>query len=185
MGTLPFMFLTGRRLILALSIILAALGLLLWVMRVAAPQVSVILLLAGFVGMIAAGLLRAPKPTMQVESADIREVSSERRRELMRGTSLSLREMEYRYSVRLDTTDSRERRAFSAEVNTIRLGFVPAIITDNTNDRQGFGYVAFVHDGARWRGPGLPCPADQTEAMRHAARCVSPLSTEEETSFEA
>ena len=86
--------------------------------------------------------------------------------------------------VRLDTTDSADHRAFSAEVNTIRLGFVPAIITDNTNDRQGFGYVAFVHDGTRWRGPGLPCPADQSEAVQHAARCVSPLATEEETHFD-
>jgi hypothetical protein len=178
------MFLSGRRLLLVLSIILAAIGLLLWITRAAGAQVTVVLLLAGFAGMIATGLLRRPEPMTPIESNDIREVSEERRRELMRGTGLSLREMQYRYSVRLDTADSAERRAFSAEVNTIRLGFVPAIITDNTNDRQGFGYVAFVHDGTRWRGPGLPCPADQTEAVRHAARCVSPLATEEETRFE-
>ena len=102
----------------------------------------------------------------------------------MRGTSLYLREMRYRYYVRLDRTDSAGHRAFSAEVNTIRLGFVPAIVTDNTNDRQGFGYVAFVHDSTRWRGPGLPCQASQTEAVQHAARCVSPLATEEETHFD-
>ena len=41
---------------------------------------------------------------------------------------------------------------------------------------QGFGYAAFVHDGDRWRGPGLPCPPGQSDAVKHAARCVSPLA---------
>ena len=91
--------------------------------------------------------------------------------------------MNYRYSIRRDPADGGERQCFSAEVNTIRLGFVPVFITDNTNDRQGPGYVAFVYDGKRWRGPGLPCPAGQAEAVRHAARSVSPLATEEETAF--
>jgi hypothetical protein len=61
---------------------------------------------------------------------------------------------------------------------------VPVVVTDNTNDRQGFGYVAFVHDGVRWRGPGLPCPDDPALAVKHAARCVSPLATEEETRYD-
>jgi hypothetical protein len=178
------MFLTGRRLLLAVSLVLAAIGIVLWIAKAAGPEFAVLLLLAGFAGMIGAGLLHPPQRPPQIESPDIREISEQRRHELMRGTGLSLRDMQYRYSVRLDTTEPSDRRAFSAEVNTIRLGFVPAIITDNTNDRQGFGYVAFVHDGQRWRGPGLPCPADQTEAVRHAARCVSPLATEEETRVE-
>jgi hypothetical protein len=117
------------------------------------------------------------------ETDDINDASPERRRELVRGTSLYLRELRYRYSIRIDPTDAIERKCFSAEVNTIRLGFVPVIIIDNTNDRQGFGYAAFVHDGKRWRGPGLPCPAGQAEAVKHAARCVSPLAKDEETKF--
>lgn len=178
------MFLTGRRLLFAASIVVAALGIVLWLTKAAGAEVAVGALLAGFIGLIIAALLPPPKPLVQAESRDIGDVSEQRRRELMRGTSLSLREMRYRYSVRLDTAEAAERRPFSAEVNTIRLGFIPAIITDNTNDRQGFGYVAFVHDGRRWRGPGLPCPASQSEAVKHAARCVSPLATEEETRFE-
>jgi hypothetical protein len=178
------MFLTGRRLLLIGSIVVAVIGLALWLTESAGRQVAAGILMAGFVGVIIAGLLPAPRPATRRESEDVRELNEARRRELMRGTSLYLREMRYRYSVRLDTTDSAGHRAFSAEVNTIRLGFVPAIITDNTNDRQGFGYVAFVHDGTRWRGPGLPCPADQSEAVQHAARCVSPLATEEETHVE-
>jgi hypothetical protein len=127
------------------------------------------------------------KPTREADPdsarADIDRVAEERRRELVRGTRMHLRNMKYRYSVRFDATKAGDRRCFSAEVNTIRLGFVPVFIIDNNTDRQGFGYLAFVHDGRRWRGPGLPCPADQTEAVRHAARCVAPLATEEETRF--
>jgi hypothetical protein len=117
------------------------------------------------------------------ESDDISSLTPQRRRELVRGTSLYLRELNYRYSIRLDQTQTSEQRPFSAEVNSVKLGFVPVVIIDNTNDRQGFGYVAFVHDGKRWRGPGLPCPAGQVEAVRHAAKCVSPLAREEETRF--
>ena len=178
------MFLTRRRLLLAASIVVAVIGLALWLTESASRQIAAGILLLGFAGVIIVSLVHPPRPVSRRESEDVRELNEARRLELMRGTSLYLREMHYRYSVRLDRTDSAGHRAFSAEVNTIRLGFVPAIVTDNTNDRQGFGYVAFVHDGTRWRGPGLPCPADQTEAVQHAARCVSPLATEEETHFD-
>ena len=52
--------------------------------------------------------------------------------------------------------------------------FVPAVITDNDDDRQGYGYVAFVYDQHRWRGPGLPCPAGRrgVEAGDIALRIV-------------
>jgi hypothetical protein len=146
---------------------------------------SVVIFLAGMVGMIVASLMPRTSGFRALnESEDIGELSDARKRELVRGTSLFLREMKYRYSVRGDGATSNERRCFSAEVNTVKLGFLPAVITDNTNDRQGQGYLAYVHDGERWRGPGLPCPADQAEAVRHAARCVSPLAKEEETHFE-
>lgn len=117
------------------------------------------------------------------ESDDINQITEQRRRELVRGTSLYLRELHYRYSIRLDPAQTANQRCFSAEVNTVKLRFVPVIITDNINDREGAGYVAFVHDGKRWRGPGLPCPAGQIEAVRHAAKCVSPLCKDEETRF--
>jgi hypothetical protein len=139
-------------------------------------------LLVGGVVLLAAFVFRG-QTAERTESDDITMLGPERRRELFRGTSLSLREMRYRYSVRLDVHETADRRAFTAEVNAIHLGFLPAIVIDNTTDRQGYGYVAFVHDGTRWRGPGLPCPADEAEAVRHAARCVSPLATEEETRF--
>ncbi len=120
------------------------------------------------------------RPPALEESDDIMDSSEARRRELIRGTSLFLRDHRYRYSVRLDTHPTRDRGPFGADVNSMRLGFVPAIITDNTTDRQGRGFVAFVHDGRRWRGPGLPCPGDQAEAVRHATRCVAPLASDDD-----
>ena len=142
------------------------------------------------VGCAAAGLLilwlmygSAAVTGPKRESDDIAQITDQRRRELVRGTSLYLRELHYRYSIRPDPAQTSAQRCFSAEVNTVKLGFVPVIITDNTNDREGVGYVAFVHDGKRWRGPGLPCPAGQVEAVRHAAKCVSPLCKDEETRF--
>lgn len=130
-------------------------------------------------------LIRVTPGAAPPDPEDVRRLSAARQRELIRGTSLFLRESNFRYSVRTDSRAGAERRAFNAEVNTVRLGFLPAAITDNTNEREGFGYVAFVYDGRRWCGPGLPCPADQSDAVRHAARCVSPLASEEETRFES
>jgi hypothetical protein len=131
------------------------------------------------------GVLGRParEPVGRHESDNINDVPDQRRRELVRGTSLYLRELHYRYSIRLDPVQTADHRCFSAEVNSVKLGFVPVVITDNTNDREGLGFVAFVYDGNRWRGPGLPCPAGQVEAVRHAAKCVSPLCKEEETRF--
>jgi hypothetical protein len=119
----------------------------------------------------------AHKPT--VESNQIGLVPEDRIREMIRGTSMHLREMKYRYSVR---ADPGERSCFNAEVNTIKLGFVPVIITDNHTDKQGVGYVAFPYDGRRWRGPGLPCAGSPQEAVAHATRCVEPLGGEDTTS---
>ena len=108
-----------------------------------------------------------------VESESVEHLSRERQNELIRGTSLQLRTMKYRYSVR---PDSGGRGAFSARVNQIHLGFLPVVITDNHTDKQGLGFVAFVHDGRRWRGPGLPCAGTREDALAHAARCVEPLA---------
>jgi hypothetical protein len=108
----------------------------------------------------------------------MQELTPHRQKELIRGTSMHLRQMDYRYSVRYDAAG---RECFTAEINTVRLGFIPVVIIDNHTDRQGFGYVAMVYDGHRWRGPGLPCSGSAHDALRHAARCVQPLATEEET----
>lgn len=129
-------------------------------------------------GVIAAAVLlrRGSPPRPVVEADQIGLVPADRIREMIRGTSLHLREMKYRYSVR---PDPGERAAFNANVNTIKLGFVPVIITDNHTDRQGVGYVAFPYDGRRWRGPGLPCAGSPQEAVAHATRCVEPLGGED------
>lgn len=110
-----------------------------------------------------------------VEPGEISDLSSARHEQLIRGTGLHLREIKYRFSVRLDRNATADRRCFSKEINTIPLGFVPVVITDNTSGRQGYGFVAFVHDGRRWCGPGLPCPGDRERAQQHARRCVSPI----------
>lgn len=121
--------------------------------------------------------VRAPlPPELGDESRDIGCLPEERRRALLRGTSMHLRDMRYRYSVRYDHT---ERACFNADVNGVHLGFVPVIILDNMTDRQGYGYVAFPFDGSRWRGPGLPCGGGPEQALEHAARCVAPLDETE------
>jgi hypothetical protein len=180
------MLISGRRLLLALSIIVVAVGIVMILIIPGAlgTTLAVVIVACGVISILALAVFRPAGPSPHHDSGDIRELDEPRMRELMRGTGLFLREMEYRYSVRLDTTPSGDRRAFTADVNQVHLGFIPAVVTDNTNGRQGYGYVAFVHDGKRWRGPGLPCPAGQAEAVRHAARCVSPLASEEETKYE-
>ncbi len=179
------MLITGRQLFLWLSILVIVAGI---TMIAALPSstrwVGLLTALGGLGGCFAVVSFSRPWSSTRDEEADhMDQVPVDRRRELMRGTSMHLREMRYRYSVRQPTEDSGDQRCFTAEVNSIRLGFVPAIITDNTTDRQGRGFVAFVYDGKRWRGPGLPCPGGQHQAVRHAARCDSPLSTDEETRY--
>lgn len=179
------MLLTARHLLLLLAAIGTAVGVVILLWR-DAQVLAWVVIACGAVSIAVLTMFPAwggGGPPVRRESEDITTLSDQRRRELVRGTSLYLRELQYRYSIRLIGADDTEHRAFTAEVNSIRLGFVPVVITDNTNDRQGHGYVAFVHDGRRWRGPGLPCPAGQVEAVRHAAKCVSPLSKDEETRF--
>lgn len=177
------MVLSGRTILLLLAVIVVATGVVTWWVDEPVPRWLSLVAAAGGFGIII--VLNVFKPPIhhigRHEPEDINELSPARQKELVRGTSLYLREMQYRYSIRPTGTDHTERRPFTAEVNTVHLGFLPTIIIDNTTDRQGHGYVAFVYDGKRWRGPGLPCPDGQAEAVRHAARCVSPLATEEET----
>ena len=110
-----------------------------------------------------------------IEPERFEQLDPQRCQELIRGTSMHLRDLRYRYSVR---QDRGSRTPFTAEVNTVILGFAPVIIMDNHTDRQGMGYVAFPYDGRRWRGPGLPCGGSQEEAIAHASRCVAPIEDE-------
>lgn len=167
------MILSGRRLLIGLIVLLAACVSVVWL-----PGGRWLVVVIGPIGLAAVLLLsayRTPLRGAQREPEDICGVTAQRRSELIRGTSKFLREMGYRYSVRADANPTGERQCFSAEINDLRLGFVPAVITDNDDDRQGYGYVAFVYDQHRWRGPGLPCPAGREEAIDHASRCISPL----------
>ena len=105
-----------------------------------------------------------------IEPEKIELVDQPRRRELIRGSSMHFRDMKYRYSVRADHED---QSAFTCTIEGIVLGFIPVILTDVETDRQGFGYLACIHDGHRWKAPGLPCPGDPEEAISHAGRCLS------------
>jgi hypothetical protein len=166
--------LTLRRTLVGLSAIVAVVGILIGLN----PEARVLAWLAAACGLLSILIINALLPDLPLlprEPGEIESLDEGRHRELVRGTSLYLRDMKYRYSVRLDRSDVQCRECFSTEVNEIRLGFVPVVITDNETDRQGRGYVAFVFDGRRWRGPGLPCPASRDEAVAHAARCVSPI----------
>jgi hypothetical protein len=178
------MLISGRTLLILLSALITTVGVVGFT-HYGGPWQAWVNVFCGAASLALLCVLRSPAGGRgRQETSDMNDLSPQRRRELVRGTSMYLRELKYRYSIRLDQNEAGEHRCFSAEVNSVRLGFVPVVIIDNTNDRQGYGYVAFVHDGKRWRGPGLPCPAGQVEAVRHAAKCVSPLSTEEETRFD-
>ena len=172
------MVLSGRRLLFALAIVIAATSIVIWV----EPDARGLALLVASCGLLIAVMLVVKQPQWRgvgpLEPSDIADLSRARQAELMRGTSMHLRETQYRYSVRMESSPSLERPSFNAEINGLQLGFVPALVTDNDSESQGYGYVAFVYDQRRWRGPGLPCPAGQAEALRHASRCVAPLEDE-------
>ena len=164
------MVLSGRAILLAIACLLTGAGAVLLVLSVRGAWVVLAL------AVVAAALsmlrrVRAPDGGLE-EPSEIHQLSAERLRELVRGTSLHLRDMRYRYSVR---PDPGGRMCFTATVNQVRLGFVPVVITDNYTDKQGRGFVAFPYDGRRWRGPGLPCAGSREDALQHAARCVEPL----------
>jgi hypothetical protein len=159
---------------LAILAIAAATGSGMWLV----PAGRWVVLAAGTVlacAILALGIIRPAREWQPQESDLVEQLDPDRHNELIRGTSLHLREMRYRYSVRSDRTDSSSRRPFTTEVNTIRLGFLPVILTDNDTDYQGYGYLAFVYDGRRWRGPGLPCPNGRDAATAHAKRHVAPV----------
>jgi hypothetical protein len=176
------MVISLRRLTVAALLLFAGLGLALTVRQFGwlGREPLALWLIPAAIGGIAAlcVLLRHSKHVPLVEPERIEQLARDRLLELVRGTSLQLRDMRYRYSVRADLGS---RTAFSAKVNQIRLGFVPVVLTDNASDRQGLGYVAFVYDGHRFRGPGLPCAGSRDEALAHAAKCVEPLAGLEDT----
>ncbi len=124
----------------------------------------------GLAGIVLAMLIQSHPEPGQIDHDDIRDLAESDIMALLRGTSVKLRDMRYRYSIRPDRDGGRDR--FTENVNGYRLGFVPVIILENLTERQGYGYVAFVHDGSRWCGPGLPCGGDAREAVEHASRCV-------------
>ena len=165
---------------LGLSLISAATGGVLWI-GLGAGVLMWVLLLCGLIG-VAAMIVTRPTTTAEVrEPDDVSQLTEERRQQLIRGTSMHLRDMRYRYTVRAEHHELSDRQCFNAEVNEVHLGFVPVVIVDNATEKQGYGFVAFVFDGRRWRGPGLPCPGGRDNALRHALRCVSPLDEPDES----
>src|SRR5688572_32688141 len=117
------MLISSRNLLVGLSVIVTTLGVLL-LLRDQTNWLVWVIIACGIISITALSLWPDRLPTLAKESEDITETSEELRRELVRGTSLYLRELRYRYSVRFDPSDAGERKAFSAEVNTIKLGFV-------------------------------------------------------------
>lgn len=165
--------------LVGVAVISAAAGGALWIGR--GPGVLVwILLLCGVIGLIVIRMGRRGGTARLEEPDDVSQLTTERRHQLVRGTSMHLRNMRYRYSVRAEHHELSDRECFNAEVNRVHLGFVPVMITDTATDKQGYGFVAFVYDGRRWRGPGLPCPGGRERALQHAQHCVSPLDEADE-----
>ncbi len=170
-----------RVVFLGLSLTLAAAGVALWIWLGADVFVWG-LLLCSTIGVVLLIVTR-PTPADDVrEPDDVSQLSKERRQQLIRGTSMHLRNMRYRYTVRAEHHELSDRQCFNAEVNSVHLGFVPVVIADSTTDKQDYGFVAFVFDGRRWRGPGLPCPGGRDRALQHACRCVSALDDSDESS---
>ena len=157
-------------------VVIAAAAVVMWVDQRAVKWLAAVVAACAIVSLIVLNIYRPPMRSRGPEPSDVRELSEPRLRELIRGTSLFLRDARYRFSIRQDPSN---REPFSTEVNMVPLGFVPVIITENATDRQGYGYVAFVYDGLRWRGPGLPCIGGPHEAVEHAQRCVMPLDADE------
>ncbi|MEE9131852.1 MAG: hypothetical protein V3T84_17710 [Phycisphaerales bacterium] len=162
------------------AVISAAAGGALWIWRGGGVLVW-ILLLCGVISLIVARIGPLRGTARLEEPDDVSQLSAERRHQLVRGTSMHLRNMRYRYSVRAEHHELSDRECFNAEVNRVHMGFVPVMITDNATDKQGNGFVAFVYDGRRWRGPGLPCPGGRERALQHAQHCVSPLDESDES----
>ena len=165
------MRISGRFLLLAMSTIVAAAGILMW-LQPRTQWLALIVIIGAFVSIAVLLAIREPLPPRGPDADAVEQVEEARQAELIRGTSKYLRDMNYRYSIRADRSG---REPFTTEINSLRLGFVPVVITDNESDRQGYGYVAFVFDGTRWRGPGLPCGGGPQDAVDHATRCVAPL----------
>ena len=165
------MVISARHFLLGLCIAAFWLGAVLWIHIAFSVAIMAGSLLAG-VWVI---LKVPPANAKYYEPQEMSELPRKRQHELLRGTGLHLREMKYRYSVRIDHNPTIDRCCFNADVNTIKLGFIPVVITDNSTDKQGFGFVAFVYDGNRWLGPGLPCPGTKEQAIAHAQESVNPL----------
>ena len=66
------MFLTRRRLLLAASIVVAVIGLALWLTESASRQIAAGILLLGFAGVIIVSLVHPPRPVSRRESEDVR-----------------------------------------------------------------------------------------------------------------
>ena len=116
---------------LSVSLISAATGGALWMSR-GADLLVWILLLCGVVGVIGTLLKRADGSGAIGEPDDVSQLSDQRRQQLIRGTSMHLRNMRYRYTVRAEHHDLSDRQCFNAEVNSLHLGFVPVVIGDST-----------------------------------------------------
>ena len=168
-----------RRLVLGLLAVCAAVAIVI-VIDPRASWLAAVVAACAIGAVVIITLLQPDHRTQRLEADFIEALSEDRHRELIRGTSLYLRDAHYRYSVRLDATEAAERNPFTETINTVRLGFIPAVITDNDNDQQAPGFVAFVYDGQRWRGPGLPCGGYREDAIAHAGRCVRPIDDDDD-----
>src|SRR5436190_17713831 len=118
------MLISSRWMLVVLSILSIASGLALWLdagvrwpaLVVVSMGLMNILVLVEFGSARRSGALAA---SGKRESEDIESLTPLRCRELVRGTSLYLRELRYRYSIRIDPNHSSDQRCFTAEVNTV------------------------------------------------------------------
>src|SRR6185503_15687177 len=118
------MVISGRLLLLVLSACIAALGIVTWAVPEYGKWLALGVIGCGVVSILVLNIFRPPASSAgRMESSNITELTEQRRRELVRGTSLYLRELKYRYSIRSESMPRANQPCFTAEVNTVRLGF--------------------------------------------------------------
>ena len=89
------MVITGRSLLLGLSAIVAAVGVVMWIDR-QAHWLALVAAGCGLLSIVILNIVHPPETLRRREPEEIEQLMEQRRRELVRGTSMYLRQMHYR-----------------------------------------------------------------------------------------
>src|SRR5436190_774983 len=106
------MLISGRFLLLILASVITIVGVIGFT-HYDGPWEAWVNIFCGLASLAILLMLRGPAAGRgRHETEDMNQLSPQRRRELVRGTSMYLRELKYRYSIRLDASQTGEHRCF-------------------------------------------------------------------------